>query len=124
MEHAATSSTLLGGHLVQGHVDGIGLVLGVDTSEGGWRTRIESPTNAAALMVERGSVTVDGVSLTIAAIGPGWFEVALIPETLARTTLSDRLAGTRVNVEADCMARMVAEQDKRYMETRGSGASA
>ncbi len=127
MEHAATTATLLGGHLVQGHVDGAGLVLGVDTSHGGWRTRIESPASAASFMVERGSVAVDGVSLTIAAVGPGWFEVALVPTTLERTTMRDRLAGTRVNIEADCLARMVAEQVKRYLPvspTRGSGASA
>lgn len=139
LEHAVTPSTLLGGHLMQGHVDGVGLVVGVDTSGGGWRTRIEAPTAVAPYLMERGSVAVDGVSLTIAALDerapqgvstngarearssttskptPVHFEVALIPETLARTTLRERLAGTRVNVEADWMARMVAEQVRRVL---------
>jgi riboflavin synthase len=121
LEHAATAGTLLGGHIVQGHVDGIGLVTGVDTSGGGWRTRIEAPAGAASLIVERGSVAVDGVSLTVAAVGSGWFEVALIPATLERTTLRQRLAGSRVNIEADCMARMVAEQVRRYLEAERRG---
>jgi riboflavin synthase len=141
LEHAVTPATLLGGHVVQGHVDGVGLVVGVDTRGGGWRVRIEAPAAVAPYLLERGSVAVDGVSLTIAAVHagegpasasaeaigsggasaavsarqPAHFEVALIPETLARTTLRHRLAGTRVNVEADVMARMVAEQVRRVL---------
>jgi riboflavin synthase len=69
----------------------------------------------APYLVERGSVAVDGVSLTLAAVGDGWFEVTLIPATLAKTTLHDRAAGSRVNLEADALAKMVAEQVRRAM---------
>lgn len=121
LESAATAASLLGGHIVQGHVDGVGRVLGVDTTAGGWRLRVQTPTSVAPFMIERGSVAVDGVSLTIAALGADWFEVALIPATLDATTLRARLAGSRVNIEADSMARMVAEQVRRYMEARKPG---
>jgi riboflavin synthase len=120
LESAATAGSLLGGHIVQGHVDGVGRVLGIDSTGGAWRTRVQTPANVAPFMIERGSVAVDGVSLTIAALGPDWFEVALIPATLDATTLRSRLAGSRVNIEADCMARMVAEQVRRYMESHKS----
>lgn len=113
LEHAATASTLLGGHLVQGHVDGIGEVLAVSEAGGEWRTRIAAPPSVQPYLVERGSVAVDGVSLTVAALGDRWFEVALIPATLAKTTLRGRLAGSRVNLEADAMAKMVAEHVRR-----------
>jgi riboflavin synthase len=66
-------------------------------------------------VVERGSVAVDGVSLTVAAVGDGWFEVALIPATLAKTTLRDRESGSRVNLEADALAKMVAERVRRVL---------
>lgn len=115
LEHAATPATLLGGHLVQGHVDGVGEVLSVSTAGGEWRTRIAAPPSVAPYLVERGSVAVDGVSLTLAAVGDGWFEVTLIPATLAKTTLRDRAAGSRVNLEADALAKMVAEQVRRAM---------
>ena len=115
LEHAATASTLLGGHLVQGHVDGIGEVLSVSTAGGEWRTRIAAPTSVMEHLTERGSVSVDGVSLTLAAVGDGWFEVTLIPATLAKTTLRVRAAGSRLNLEADCLAKMVAERVKQAM---------
>ena len=115
LEHAATPATLLGGHVVQGHVDAVGEVLSVSTAGGEWRTRIAAPAAVAPHLVERGSVAVDGVSLTVAAVGDGWFEVALIPATLAKTTLRDRGTGTRVNLEADAMAKMVAEHVRRAL---------
>jgi riboflavin synthase len=121
LETAMLAATPMGGHIVQGHVDGVGWVVGVDTSSGGWRTRIEAPASVTPLLSERGSIAVDGVSLTVAAIGAGWFEVALIPATLDRTTLRSKIAGARVNVEADCMARMVAEQVRRYMDNVRGG---
>ena len=77
--------------MVQGHVDGIGEVLSVSTAGGEWRTRIAAPPSVAPYLVERGSVAVDGVSLTLAAVGDGWFEVTLIPATLAKTTLRDMI---------------------------------
>jgi len=115
LEHAATASTLLGGHLVQGHVDGIGEVLSVSTAGGEWRTRIATPPSVMEHLTERGSISVDGVSLTLAAVGDAWFEVTLIPATLAKTTLRTRAAGSRVNLEADCLAKMVAERVRQAM---------
>ena len=115
LEHAATAATLLGGHIVQGHVDAVGEVLAVSTAGGEWRTRIAAPTDVMDLAVDRGSIAVDGVSLTIAATGSGWFEVALIPTTLAKTALRDRQAGSRVNLESDPMAKMIAVQVQRAL---------
>ncbi len=115
LEHAATAATLLGGHIVQGHVDGVGTVASVSTAGGEWRTRVAAPPGFMEHVVERGSVAVDGVSLTVAASGEGWFEVALIPATLAKTTLRDRAAGSRVNLEADVLAKMVAERVRRAL---------
>ena len=115
LEHAATASTLLGGHLVQGHVDGVGEVVSVSTAGGEWRTRIAAPHSVAEYLTERGSIAVDGVSLTLAAVGDGWFEVALIPATLAKTTLRGRLSGSRVNLEADALAKMVAERVRQAL---------
>ena len=115
LEHAATAATLLGGHIVQGHVDAVGEVLAVSTAGGEWRTRIAAPADVMDLAVDRGSIAVDGVSLTIAATGSGWLEVALIPTTLAKTALRDRQAGSRVNLESDPMAKMIAVQVQRAL---------
>jgi riboflavin synthase len=109
LERSVRAQGLLGGHLVQGHVDGAGTVLAVDRDRG-WRVRVRPPMSVQSLMVDRGSVAMDGVSLTAAAVGSDWFEVALIPETLERTTLRRLQPGDRVNVEADVLAKMVATQ--------------
>jgi len=116
LERSLRADALLGGHLVQGHVEGVGTVVGVDQRNGQWRTRINAPSAVHAHMIDQGSVTVDGVSLTVAATGADWFEVALIPETLQRTTLVHRLAGSRVNIEADVLSRMVAAQVQRQLQ--------
>jgi len=118
LERSLRVDALLGGHLVQGHVETVGSVVSVDRAGGGWRTRITGPAETLDLVFDRGSVAVDGVSLTVAGTGPGWFEVALIPETLERTTLASRLAGARVNLEPDALARMVAEQVRRQLAAR------
>jgi riboflavin synthase len=118
LEHAVTPSTLLGGHIVQGHVDGIGVVRAVERSEREHRVRIEPPAPLLDYLVDRGSIAVDGVSLTIAAIDGASFEVALIPVTLARTTLGRAVAGTRVNLEADCIVKTVV----RWLNERGVSA--
>ena len=115
LEHAATAATLLGGHIVQGHVDAVGEVLAVSTAGGEWRTRVAAPADVMDLAVDRGSIAVDGVSLTIAATGSGWFEIALIPTTLAKTALRDRQEGSRVNLESDPMAKMIAVQVQRVL---------
>lgn len=116
LERSLRADALLGGHLVQGHVEGVGTVVGVDRANGQWRTRISAPPAMQAHMIDQGSVTVDGVSLTVAATGADWFEVALIPETLQRTTLVHRMAGSRVNIEADVLSRMVAAQVQRQLQ--------
>jgi riboflavin synthase len=118
LERSLAFGALVGGHLVQGHVECVGSVRSVSRTGGEWRTRVEAPAEVLAMLVERGSVAVDGVSLTVAATGPGWFEVALIPETLERTTLRERLDGARVNIEPDMMARMIAAEVRRQLAQR------
>jgi len=111
LEHAATPSTLLGGHIVQGHVDGIGSARRLrDAAPGETRVRIEAERDIIDFLTPRGSVAVDGVSLTVADLGDSYFEIALIPVTLQRTTLS-RIgdAPTAVNIETDCLARSVVQ---------------
>ena len=120
LEHAATPTTLLGGHLVQGHVEGTGTVTfnGAD-SERGWLLRIEAPEAVSRFMIEKGSIAIDGVSLTIAALDGNRFEVALIPETLDRTTLSALEEGDSVNLESDCLAKMVGKLLERSQNPGG-----
>jgi riboflavin synthase len=108
LERALSLTDRLGGHLVQGHVDAVGRVLSRAVEGQGARLRIELPASIAPLVAEKGSIAVDGISLTVAAVGRDWFEVALIPETLARTTLGAAQPGTAVNLEADVVARHVA----------------
>jgi len=114
LEHAARPQTLLGGHLVQGHVDATGEVVRIDRAGGEWRMRIATPERFGPWLVERGSIAIDGVSLTLAAISPPgsppWCEVCLIPVTLERTTLGSLAPGATVNLEADCLVKMVARQ--------------
>jgi riboflavin synthase len=105
VEYALRAQDRLGGHLVYGHVDVASGVLSVLNEGQGKRMRVERPSALASAIVEKGFVAIDGVSLTVAAVGEGWFEVALIPETLARTTLGLRAAGDRVNLEIDPFAR-------------------
>jgi riboflavin synthase len=97
----------LGGHLVQGHVDGTGIVRGISEDGFARRLTIELASELRRYVVERGSVAVDGVSLTVAGTGPSGFEVSLIPETLERTTLGEAGEGTAVNIEVDQIARYV-----------------
>ncbi len=108
LERALALHDRLGGHLVQGHVDAVGAVLSRTPEGQGARLRIALPGAIAPLVAEKGSIAVDGVSLTVAAVGRDWFEVALIPETLVRTTLGVAVPGTAVNLEADVVARHVA----------------
>ena len=102
----------LGGHLVYGHVDGLGIVRSSAPEGGGRRIRIEVAAPLARYVAEKGSICVDGVSLTVAAEGrddsADWFEVAVIPHTLAVTTLGLLTPGDRVNLEVDMLARYVA----------------
>ena len=112
LERAARVGDRLGGHIVQGHIDGTAEVLEIRPGEA-WRVvRFSLDPAHAPLVVDKGSIAVDGVSLTVSAVGdePGgsWFEVSLIPETLTATTLGERNVGDRVNIETDIVARQVA----------------
>lgn len=114
LERSLTPSQPMGGHQVQGHVDFTGVVqfIGDVPAEdgGGWRLRIEPDpafSEQRTLLVPKGSVTVEGVSLTLAKVEPAMFEIALIPETLSRTTLGIRKPGDRVNLESDIMVRSI-----------------
>lgn len=105
LERAATLSTRLGGHLVQGHVDGVGRILDRQPSEHWEVVTISLPEHLARYLVDKGSITVDGVSLTVVTAQDDQFTVSLIPETLARTTLGTKHAGDLVNLEADVIAK-------------------
>ena len=97
----------LGGHLVQGHVDGVARVLDRTPVGDGEEVRVELPPELERYVVEKGSVAVDGVSLTVAGVGPGWFAVALVPHTLEVTTLGRRRPGDLVQLEVDVVAKYV-----------------
>jgi riboflavin synthase len=97
----------LGGHLVQGHVDGVAKVLERTPVGDGEEVRVTLPPELQRYVVEKGSVAVDGVSLTVAAVGPGWFSVALVPHTLEVTTLGRRRPGDLVQLEVDVVAKYV-----------------
>jgi riboflavin synthase len=107
LERAVPASGRLGGHIVQGHVDGVGTVLGRTPGDRCDVVRIGLDAAQARYVVEKGSVAVDGVSLTVSGIGDGWFEVSLIPTTLSSTTLGRRTVGDRVNLEVDVIAKYV-----------------
>jgi riboflavin synthase len=108
LERALRLSDRLGGHLVAGHVDAVGEVLARAAEGQGARLTLSLPAPVAPLVAEKGSVAVDGVSLTVARAHRDRFEVALIPETLARTTLGQARPGAPVNLEADLVARHLA----------------
>lgn len=113
LERALRVGDRLGGHLVQGHVDGTVGVREVIRAGGEWRIRLERTPELGRYIAYKGSVALDGVSLTVASVTPDQFDVALIPETLERTTLRDLKPGARVNVEVDLLAR--------YLETLTGG---
>ena len=107
LELAMKASDRLGGHIVQGHVDGVAAVAAVEDDGFARRLRIELPPELMRHVVDRGSITVSGVSLTVAELGDSWAAVSLIPETLERTNLGEIEAGSRVNVESDVIAKYV-----------------
>jgi riboflavin synthase len=107
LERAATPTTALGGHFVQGHVDGITKLLARKEAGEGARLRFALPSALARFVVVKGFITVDGVSLTVAALGKRHFEIALIPHTSARTTLGTLRPGDAVNLETDVIAKYV-----------------
>jgi riboflavin synthase len=115
LERAVTPQTRLGGHIVQGHVDGVGIVVSRTPGDDWEVVRIAVPADLARYVVEKGSITVDGVSLTVSALSDDdgadhpepWFEVSLIPTTLRETTLGERAPGDTVNLEVDVIAKYV-----------------
>jgi riboflavin synthase len=107
LERAMQVGDRFGGHIMQGHVDGTSTLQSV-TEGSAWRVlRFSLAPDLAALVASKGSIAVDGVSLTVSAVGDDWFEVSLIPETLAATTLGLRSVGDTVNIETDVLARHV-----------------
>lgn len=107
LERAARLDSRLGGHLVQGHVDGTGEIMSIDPTEHWTVICIGLPTSLARYVAEKGSITVDGVSLTVASVSDNSFTVSLIPTTLDMTTLGSRAVGDLVNLEVDVIAKYV-----------------
>jgi riboflavin synthase len=114
LERAVTPTTRLGGHMVQGHVDGVGTVAAREPAEHWEVVRISAPAEVTRYLVEKGSVTVDGVSLTVVDTDETSFSVSLIPETLRRTTLGTRPVGATVNLEVDVIAKYVESAVARH----------
>ena len=107
LEKSLRLSDRLGGHLVQGHVDGVGRVVAFDDLGGSFRLVVEAPASLARYIAKKGSICVDGVSLTVNDVTNAMFEMNIIPHTRAVTTFRNLVAGTRVNLEVDMMARYI-----------------
>lgn len=114
LERAATATTRLGGHLVQGHVDGVGRLTARTPVDGFDEVSIALPGDLLAYVVEKGSIAIDGISLTVARVQDNDVVIGLIPETLQRTTLGQRQVGEAVNIEVDVIAKYV----ERLLEAR------
>ncbi|WP_109508916.1 riboflavin synthase [Nocardioides speluncae] len=115
LERAVTADKRLGGHIVQGHVDTVGTIKSRTPSEHWEVVEIAMPPELGRYLVDKGSITVDGVSLTVVEAGADSFTVSLIPETLARTTLGFRQPGDRVNLEVDVIAKHVEKLVSAYV---------
>ena len=107
LERALAVGERLGGHMVQGHVDGTAEFLSASSEGNAYRMRFRFPPDLGRYIAMKGSITVDGISLTVAALGPDWFEVVIIPHTWRETTLPELKAGGRVNIEVDVLAKYV-----------------
>jgi len=112
LERPMTASGRFDGHIVQGHVDGVGVIVEIDPEGNASRIRVEVPRRISRYIVEKGSITIDGTSLTVTALSgheaePAWFEVVLIPHTLNATVFGTRSLGSRVNLEVDVIAKYV-----------------
>ena len=107
IERALRAGDRLGGHMVLGHADGVGVVKEIRRAAGETIFRFEAPPEIMQFIVEKGSIAVDGISLTVADLGPSWFTVALISHTLANTTLGEAAVGSVVNLETDIIGKYV-----------------
>jgi riboflavin synthase len=116
LERAMTAATRFGGHVVQGHVDGLGEIISRTPSENWELVKVRIPQTLMKYIVLKGSITIDGVSLTVNEVGPDFIGLSLIPETLKLTTLGSKQPGDKVNVEADVMAKHI----ERLLEARSS----
>jgi riboflavin synthase len=114
LERAVRADGRLDGHIVQGHVDATGVLISRTPGDAWDLVRFGLPADLSRYVAEKGSVAVDGISLTVTSVGPDWFEVGLIPETLRATTLGTKQAGDPVNIEVDVLAKYVA----RLIEAR------
>jgi riboflavin synthase len=123
LERALAVGERLGGHMVQGHVDGVGELVSVSAEGNAYRMRFRFPLELGRYIAMKGSITVDGISLTVAGLGEDWFEVAIIPHTWRETTLSELKDGDRVNLEVDVLAKyveriMLYKEDVRAVESK------
>ena len=116
LERAMTAATRFGGHVVLGHVDGVGQVISREPSDNWEWVRISVPKELMKFVVLKGSITLDGISLTVNEMGDDWVGLSLIPETLAVTTLGSKQPGAKVNVEVDVMAKHI----ERLIEMRNN----
>ncbi|MCX8529739.1 MAG: riboflavin synthase [Rhodoluna sp.] len=116
LERAMTAATRFGGHVVQGHVDGLGEILSRTPSENWELVKVRIPKQLMKYIVLKGSITIDGVSLTVNEVGDDFIGLSLIPETLKLTTLGSKQPGDKVNVEADVMAKHI----ERLLEARNN----
>jgi riboflavin synthase len=123
IERAAALGDRLGGHIVQGHIDGTSTVLSIEPADGWTVVRFSLDGEHAPLVARKGSIAVDGVSLTVSAVGDDWFEVSLIPETLSATTLGTLAPGDRVNIETDVLARHILRMNE-FQDSRHEGETA
>ncbi len=114
LERALALGDRFGGHLVQGHVDEVGTVRRVERVSGSWKISIRTQRQSGRFLVDKGSVCVEGVSLTVASMRPGEFSVSIIPHTWENTNLEDRRAGDRVNIEYDLIVKAV----QRHLDTK------
>ncbi|HDR13885.1 MAG TPA: riboflavin synthase [Desulfobacteraceae bacterium] len=121
LERALKLSDRLGGHLVQGHVDGIGIVAGRFPRHKSWNIRLEIPGNLFRYVIEKGSIAVDGVSLTVNRCGPKFIEVNVIPQTGSGTTLLSKRTGSRVNIETDLVGKYVEKFVSLSNSANGDG---
>lgn len=120
LERALGVGERLGGHMVQGHIDGTGALVSSVTEGNAYRMRFRAPKDLMRYIAMKGSITVDGISLTVAGLGTDWFEVAVIPHTWRETTLAELKSGSPVNLEVDVLAKYV-ERLLMHNETVSTG---